>query len=142
MSASQPTAAVTDRLQALFELQRAAVLTEGIPGALTRRDRLSRAVDTLITSQKQLCEALSHDFGQRPEQISRFLDILPAVHSLSLARRRLSRWMKPRRSRLGLPLAVPGAAGHVLHQPLGIVGVISPWNFPISLTFGPLAGIF
>jgi coniferyl-aldehyde dehydrogenase len=143
MSAPHPSsAAAPDSLQALFDLQRAAVLTEGVPSALTRRDRLSRAVDMLVSSQKQLCEALSHDFGQRPVEISRFLDILPAVHSLKLARRRLPRWMRPRRSTLGLPLGVPGAIGHIIHQPLGVVGVISPWNFPITLTFGPLAGIF
>lgn len=142
MSAPRPSAAATDSLQAAFDLQRSAVLTEGVPSAQTRRDRLSRAVDMLVSSQKQLCETLSHDFGQRPVQISRFLDILPAVHSLKLARRRVHRWMKPKRSMPGLPLGVPGAVGHIAHQPLGVVGVISPWNFPITLTFGPLAGIF
>jgi coniferyl-aldehyde dehydrogenase len=95
----------------------------------------------LVSSQQQLCEALSADFGRRPAEISRFLDILPAVHSLKLARRKLSQWMRTRRSPLGLPLPVPGATGHIEYQPLGVVGVISPWNFPVSLSFGPLAGI-
>jgi coniferyl-aldehyde dehydrogenase len=128
-------------LESLFQLQRTAVLADGVASAATRRDRLTRVIDMLVSSQQQLCEALSADFGRRPAEISRFLDILPAVHSLKLARRKLSQWMRTRRSPLGLPLPVPGATGYIEYQPLGVVGVISPWNFPVSLSFGPLAGI-
>jgi len=130
-----------DVLETLFQLQQAAVRTDGAPGAEVRRDRLTRAIDLLVSSQRALCDALSADFGQRPAEISRFLDILPAVHALKLARRRLHRWMRPRRVALGLPLPVPGALGRIEYQPLGVVGVISPWNFPLTLSFGPLAGI-
>src|SRR5689334_19484066 len=102
-----------DVLETLFQLQQAAVRTDGAPGAEVRRDRLTRAIDLLVSSQRALCDALSADFGQRPAEISRFLDILPAVHALKLARRRLHRWMRPRRVALGLPLPVPGALGRV-----------------------------
>lgn len=137
-----PTSPAENDLEALFQLQHAARAAEGVPSARIRRERLSRAIDLLVSSQRQLCEALSADFGRRPAEISRFLDILPAVHSLKLARRRLPGWMRPEPSSLGLPLPVPGAAGRIVYQPLGVVGVISPWNFPLSLSFGPLAGIF
>jgi coniferyl-aldehyde dehydrogenase len=129
-------------LDALLQAQRTATLAEGVPSAQARIDRLNRAIEMLVSSQGPLCEALSHDFGQRPAYISRFMDILPAVNSLKVARRRLRHWMRPRRARLGLPLGIPGASGQIVHQPLGVVGVISPWNFPVTLTFGPLAGIF
>jgi coniferyl-aldehyde dehydrogenase len=49
--------------------------------------------------------------------------------------------MRPRRLGLSLPIGVPGTRANIIHQPLGVVGVISPWNFPVTLTFGPLAGI-
>jgi coniferyl-aldehyde dehydrogenase len=131
-----------DTLERTFHLQQAAVRAEGAPPLAVRRDRLTRAIDLLVSSQHALCAALSADFGQRPAEISRFLDILPAVRGLKLARRRLHHWMRPRRTPLGLPLPVPGAVGHIEYQPLGVVGVISPWNFPLTLSFGPLAGIF
>lgn len=53
----------------------------------------------------------------------------------------VGRWMRPQRRRLALPAGAPGARGEIVYQPLGVVGVISPWNFPITLTLGPLAGI-
>jgi coniferyl-aldehyde dehydrogenase len=129
-------------LDALLQAQRTATVAEGAPGAGVRIDRLNRAIDMLVSSQGPMCEALSHDFGQRPASLSRFMDILPAVNSLKVARSRLRHWMKPKRTRLGLPLGIPGSSGRIIHQPLGVVGVISPWNFPVTLTFGPLAGIF
>lgn len=128
-------------LESSFNLQRAAFRAEGVPSYHVRRDRLTRCIDMLVSSQPLFCEALSADFGQRPAEISRFLDILPPVHALKLARRRLRQWMRPQRAALGLPLPVPGAVGHIEYQPLGVVGVISPWNFPLTLSFGPLAGI-
>ena len=143
VAAQRMTGPAGDDLAALFQLQRAAVAAEGsAPDVRTRRERLRRAIDMLVSSQQQLCAALSADFGRRPAEISRFLDILPAVHSLKWARRRVGQWMRPRRTGLGLPLPVPGAAAQVMYQPLGVVGVISPWNFPVTLSFGPLAGIF
>jgi coniferyl-aldehyde dehydrogenase len=69
------------------------------------------------------------------------MDILPAVLALKHARRDLHRWMRPQRCGLKLPLRAPGALAQVVHQPLGVIGVISPWNFPIGLSLGPLAGI-
>jgi coniferyl-aldehyde dehydrogenase len=96
----------------------------------------------LVSAQARFVDSLALDFGQRPEPVSRFMDILPAVHSLSLARRKVRAWMQPERPWLGLPLGIPGARGEIVHQPLGVIGVISPWNFPLALTFGPLAGIF
>jgi len=125
----------------LLAAQRAAFLAEGSPDAATRRDRLDRAFELLVANQEELCAAAAEDFAQRPAPVTRLMDIFPAVHALRFARRNVGRWMRPRRRRLGLPLGVPGARGRVLFQPLGVVGLISPWNFPVTLSFGPLAGI-
>jgi len=129
-------------LRSLLEAQRAAHLAEPNVAAELRIDRLNRAIDLIVSHQQPLCAALAADFGQRPHGLSGFMDLFPAVHALKFARKHVRRWMRPRRVRLGLPMGVPGARGTIRPQPLGVVGVVSPWNFPIGLTFGPLAGIF
>jgi coniferyl-aldehyde dehydrogenase len=128
-------------LRQLLELQRAAFLADPCPAAEVRTDRLGRLIHLLTAHQGELCDAVAADFGQRPAALTSFTDVFPAVHALRSARRNVRGWMKPRGRRLRLPAAMPGARGQILYQPLGVIGVLSPWNFPINLTFGPLAGI-
>jgi coniferyl-aldehyde dehydrogenase len=125
----------------LLEAQHAAFRTEAGADARVRRDRLQRAIALLVDHQVEICEALAQDFGRRPATLTRFVDILPAISSLKYARAHVGRWMRPRRQRIGLPIGAPGVRAEIVPQPLGVVGLISPWNFPITLTFGPLAGI-
>jgi coniferyl-aldehyde dehydrogenase len=125
----------------LLQAQRLAFMGEGVVSARTRIDRLGRALDLLVSHQAEFCAAAAADFGQRPAMLTRFMDVMPAVLALRQARRHVRRWMRPQRQRLALPAGAPGARAAIVHQPLGVVGVISPWNFPLTLTFGPLAGI-
>src|SRR5580693_59694 len=75
----------------LLEAQRAAFRAEGFIGPEVRRGRLERAIDLLVTHQQTICEAHSADFGRRPQTLTRFVDILPALGSLKHARRNLRR---------------------------------------------------
>ena len=129
------------QLKSLLDAQRAAFLAAGVVPAAVRRDRLTRAIDLLVTHETRLCEAVAQDFGRRPASLTRFLDIFSAVHALKFARKNIERWMKPLARPLGFPNLAPGTSAKIEYQPLGVVGVISPWNFPVTLTFGPLAGI-
>ncbi len=92
----------------------------------------------LIEHQHEIAEVVSADFGQRSTQETRLLDIFPTVSGLTHARRHLKRWMRPRRRHTSLLFA--GARNRVIAQPKGVVGIISPWNYPLQLALGPLTG--
>jgi len=127
---------------ALLERQRENYLAEGVVSAARRRDRLERAIDLLKTHQDRLVAAMRDDFGHRSEHQSLFTDVAGSIGPLRHAQANLAKWMKPEKRRVGpFPLNLLGAKARVEYQPLGVVGVISPWNFPVNLTFTPLAGI-
>jgi coniferyl-aldehyde dehydrogenase len=131
-----------ETMQERLDAQRAAWLAEGIPSAAARRDRIERAIGLLRTQEKRLVAAMTADFGHRSEHQSLFTDIAASIGPLRHAQKHLERWMRPEKRKAGpFPLNLLGARARVEFQPLGVVGVISPWNFPVNLTFTPLAGI-
>jgi coniferyl-aldehyde dehydrogenase len=131
-----------DEMLSILERQREAYLQEGVVTAAVRRDRLERAINLLKNHQQKLIEAMSADFGHRSEHQSLFTDIAGSVGPLRHAQNGLEKWMKAEKRKAGpFPLNLLGAKARVEYQPLGVVGVISPWNFPVNLTFTPLAGI-
>src|SRR5262249_38953968 len=129
------------RMRATLELQRQACLDEGSPSAKARIDRIERAIGLLVEHRRELCDALAADYGVRSAHQTLAVDVATAIESLKHARRHLREWMQPRRVTPNFPLGWLGARAHVQAQPLGVVGNIVPWNFPIYLAFGPLAGI-
>jgi coniferyl-aldehyde dehydrogenase len=130
-----------DDARVLLEAQRNAFRMEGVVSARVRVDRLDRALDMLVTHEAEFCEAAASDFGQRPATLTRFMDVLPSVLALKHSRRHVHRWMRPQRQRVSLPAGAPGVRAEIVSQPLGVVGIVSPWNFPLTLTLGPLAGV-
>lgn len=110
------------------------------PAAL-RIDRLNRALDILVDHQQELKAAMSADFGHRSRDLSAIADIAASVTAFRHARKHLKSWMQPKRRALEFPLGITGAAGHVQYQPKGVIGIMSPWNFPINMAFAPLAGV-
>ena len=134
--------AAIPNMQGVLERQRAACLGEP-PTAKQRIDRINRAIDLLIEHRKTIADALREDFGHRSVDATLLTDIAASIAPLKHARQHVRAWMRPERRKVtpGL-LALLGARAQVEYQPKGVVGVISPWNFPIQLTFTPLAGIF
>lgn len=121
---------------------RQAALDEGPVSAAVRTDRLQRAADALLKYETQLVEAMSEDFSHRSAHQSLFTDIAASIGPLKHAQANLRKWMRPEKRKATFPLNLLGAKARIEYQPLGVVGVISPWNFPVNLTFAPLAGIF
>jgi coniferyl-aldehyde dehydrogenase len=128
-------------MQSLLERQRADYLREGEVTVARRLDRIGRAISLLVDNQTAIVEALVSDFGHRSRHQSLFTDVAASIGPLKHARKHVAQWMRSERRRVDFPLNWLGARARVEFQPLGVIGVISPWNFPVNLTFAPLAGI-
>ena len=142
-----PTAAVTEdmsaqQMQDILSSQKRAYLNDGVVSTALRIDRLERAVNVLKNNQQNFVDAMTADFGHRSEHQSVFTDIASSIGPLRHAQKHVAGWQKKQKRKVtpGV-LALLGAKAWVEYQPLGVVGVISPWNFPVNLTFAPLAGI-
>ncbi len=132
----------TDEMNALLAKQKAAHLRDGAPTAEKRIERIDRCIALLIDNRKAIEEALNTDFGSRSREATAFTDIAGSIGPLKHAREGLTKWMAPeKRKTTPAILGLFGAKAQVRYQPKGVVGVISPWNFPVNLTFAPLAGI-
>ncbi len=108
-----------------------------IPAAPERQDRLARAIRLLKENKDALAAAYSQDFGFRSPVNTLISDILGSVAALQHAHDHLSAWMKSE----ARTSPFPDTHASIDYRPLGVIGIISPWNFPLVLTFGPLADV-
>jgi len=133
-----PTVHSSEDLLSIVSAMKRAHTAAGAPDAALRRDRLQRAIQLLLDNHQRIAQAISADFGHRSEYQSLTADLMTPVHAMRYAMAHLEQWMQPE------PVETPanGMSAWIQPQPLGVVGIISPWNFPINLAFGPLAGVF
>jgi coniferyl-aldehyde dehydrogenase len=123
-------------LRALFDAQHQASRAQiEVPLAL-RRDRLLRIRALLDEHGAELAQAVNADFGVRSPQLTEIADIFVLRSLLSNTLRQLPKWMKPVKVRT--PLYLQPSRAFLQRQPLGVVGVVSPWNYPVQLSLGPV----
>ena len=123
-------------LQAQFQAQYNASRAHiEIPLAL-RKDRLLRMQSLINTHSAALAQAVQADFGVRSPQLTEIADMFVLRGLLSHSLKSLAGWMKPRRVRT--PLYLKPSRAFLQRQPLGVVGVVSPWNYPVQLALGPV----
>ncbi len=128
-------------MQARLDAQRAAYLAEGPVSLAVRKDRLSRGSAVLVKYKEQIAEALDADFGCRPRELSLLTDVVGTLGAFHYAQKNLKKWMKPQKRSTMFPMNLLGGKSQVRYQPKGVVGIMSPWNFPVNLIFSPLAGV-
>lgn len=136
MTFSPPPANDLVALRALFDAQHKASRAQiDVPPAL-RRDRLLRIRALLDEHGSALAQAVNADFGVRSPQLTEIADIFVLRSLLSSTLKNLSKWMKP--VKVSTPLHLQPSRAYLQRQPLGVVGVVSPWNYPVQLSLGPV----
>jgi coniferyl-aldehyde dehydrogenase len=132
---------LAERLNAALALQRAAYHAHPVPTYAERCEDLKRLQALLRDHQAAIADAISADYGHRSRHETRLAEIAPAVDGIGHALKHLKSWMKVQRRAVDW-ISFPFARNRVVPQPLGVVGVIVPWNFPVNLSFIPLTAIF
>ena len=129
--------AANEMLMSHYLRLREAARGEAVP-TQSRRDAWLAALESLLRDHRgEWCAAISADFGHRAAAETELLEIFPALEAIKHARRHLARWMRPQRRAVSLWFQPGRAAVH--YQPLGVVGIIAPWNYPLLLAVAPLA---
>ncbi|MGA2128036.1 MAG: aldehyde dehydrogenase family protein, partial [Xanthobacteraceae bacterium] len=125
-----------DGMRATLEAQRAAFQRAGAPSLEQRRADLAKLRDAIRQKTDRLADAISADFGNRSRYETELAEVFPALSAIRHATSHLAGWMRPKKVSVGLELMPAGA--RILYQPVGVVGIISPWNYPFQLAIMPL----
>lgn len=134
----QACESTTSELERLLNVQRQAFAANPMPTAGQRYQWL-KALSTVLSNERQaLIAAISSDFSHRSADETLLAELMPSLQGIHYASRHLKRWMKPSRRSVGM--AFQPASAKVVYQPLGVVGIIVPWNYPLFLAIGPLVG--
>lgn len=128
-------------LDDMLAAQRASFQAARPEGLAVRKDRLDRLLSLLTENDKALCDAMNEDFGNRSEVQSMLTDVMSAITFAKYCLKNVAIWSTPESRHVQFPLGLLGAKAEVRYEPKGVIGIISPWNFPVNLAFGPLAQV-
>jgi len=127
---------VENEAQRVFTLQREAYLRDPYPSLEERKRRLLALERVLLDNTEAIVDAIREDFGHRCAEESKILEIFPCIDGIRDARKKLKKWMKPQHRHVSVLFAT--GKNRLLPQPKGVVGIVSPWNYPLFLAVGPL----
>lgn len=137
---SSTEAVTTEQMSSMLERQRAAFVADGPPEVTLRRNRIDRLLALVLDNVDDFVDAMGRDFGTRPRQGSLFTEIMGMISVIEHTRSHVRQWMKP--NRLMRPARALGLRAEVEPSPLGVVGIIGPWNFPLNLVVLPAVAAF
>jgi coniferyl-aldehyde dehydrogenase len=128
-------------LQGALDAQRQAHARHPVPSYGERAADLRTLRRFALENREALIDAVNADYGNRSRHETLFGELVPVHDGIKHTLKHLRRWMRPQRRAVDF-LRFPGARNRLLPQPIGVVGVIVPWNYPINLLFMPLTSIF
>lgn len=131
-----------ENMNDVLNIQKKKFIKDGPPSINLRVDRLNRLTSMLVENRYAFTEALSSDFGSRSQNASLMTDVYTVLPEITNAIKNIKRWTKDEKRSSNMPFSLFGAKSYIRYEPLGTIGMISPWNFPVNLAFGPLASIF
>lgn len=120
----------------IFEEQRLAFRRNPMPSATERKENLKRLKRVLLKNESRILDAIDRDFSCRSRDETLIAEVMPSVQGINYALKQLDGWMKP--SKRSVSVLFQPASNKVHYQPLGVVGIIVPWNYPLFLAVGPL----
>jgi coniferyl-aldehyde dehydrogenase len=124
------------RMHDIFEAQKIAYRANAMPSAAERIERLARLRRVLVQHQNDIAQAICEDFGNRSVDETKIGEVMTCLDSIDYMTKNISKWMKP--SKRAMNLLHQPTKGWVAYQPLGVVGIMSPWNYPLLLSVSPL----
>lgn len=131
---------VAASLRGILDRQRRDFIKMGPPSAALRRDRLARLKKALMDNKAAFLDAVSADFGHRSKHETLLTDFVVTIEGIKHMSKHLAGWMRPEKRPTSINYFP--ASNRIMFQPLGVVGIISPWNYPIQLALGPMAAAF
>jgi len=122
--------------QRIFQLQHEAYLAHPYPSLEERREHLRTVERVLLENRDAIADAIHRDFGHRCSEESLMLELFTCVSGIRHTLKKLPRWIRPQRRSVSLTFAT--GRNRLVPQPKGVVGIVSPWNYPLFLTVSPL----
>ncbi len=130
---------IENRAQQVFTAQREAYQRHPYPSLEERKARLDKIERILIDNSDAIADAINKDFGCRATMESKLVEIFSCLDGIRSTRKKIKKWMKPQRRHTSMLFAT--GSNRVIPQPKGVVGIVSPWNYPLFLTISPLTSV-
>ncbi len=124
------------RMHDLLKAQKAAYRGNSQSTAEERIERLARLRKALVKHQDAFAEAICADFGHRSHWETKIAEVMTCLEYIDYASKNLRKWMAP--SKRHIAMTHQPAKGYVTYQPMGVIGIMSPWNYPLVLSVSPL----